>query len=54
MTNPEFRLAFDEAKARIRAMDLRYVEESDPVQQAILEIYIHLSLQTRYNDFDTH
>jgi len=54
MRNSSFRLAFDEAKKRIRAMDLRFVEEIDPVRQAILEIYVAMSLQTPYNDFDTH
>jgi hypothetical protein len=51
---PEFYLAFTQAKQRIRAMDLRYVEERDPVRQAILEIYVSLCLKTPYNDFDTH
>lgn len=54
MESAEFRQAFDEAKKRIRSMDLRFVEESDPVRQAVLEIYVSVSLQTRYNDFDTH
>jgi predicted GIY-YIG superfamily endonuclease len=52
--NPNFLSAFDEAKKRIRAMDLRFVEENDPVRQAVLEIYVAVSLQTPYNDFDTH
>lgn len=54
MESPDFRLAFIEAKKRIRAMDLRFVEENDPVRQAVLEIYVAVSLQTPYNDFDTH
>ena len=29
MLNPEFRATFDAAKARIRQMDLRFVEETD-------------------------
>ena len=51
---PEFYLAFTEAKKRIRAMDLRFVKETDPVRQAVLEIYVAVSLQTPYNDFNTH
>jgi len=51
---PEFAAAFAEAKARIRRMDLRYVEESDPLRQALLEIYVSIVLKTPYNDFDTH
>jgi hypothetical protein len=54
MESPEFRLAFDEAKKRIRAMELRFVEEDDPIRQAVLEIYVAVSLKTPYNDFDTH
>ena len=51
---PEFLLAFTEAKKRIRAMDLRFVAETDPICQAVLEIYVALSRHTPYNDFDTH
>jgi hypothetical protein len=54
MEGAEFRFAFDEAKKRIRAMDLRFVEEGDPIRQAVLEIYVAVSLKTPYNDFDTH
>ena len=50
----EFATAFKDAKQRIRAMDLRFVEESDPLRQALLEIYVAIALGTRYNDFDTH
>jgi len=52
--DPEFLAAFDEAKRRVRAMDVRYVEESDSLRQALLEIYASVALETRYNDFDTH
>jgi len=54
MQDPLFAMAFDAAKARIRAMDLRFVEETDPVRQALLEIYVALTLNTPYNDFDNH
>lgn len=54
MKDPVFRSAFEAAKARIRRMDRRFVEESDPVRQAILEVYVAVALQTPYNDFDTH
>ena len=52
--DPEFKLAFLEAKARVRAMDFRYVDEPDPVRQAVLEIYCAVALETPYNDFDNH
>ena len=44
--------AFLEAKCRVANMDIRYVEESDPVKQALLEIYVATVLRTRYNDFE--
>ena len=54
MENQAFIKAFTDAKARIRSMDLRFVEESDPTRQALLEIYVSVVLSTPYNDFDTH
>ena len=54
MQYPDFRAAFDKAKTRIRKMDVRFVEEADPVRQALLEIYVAVSLRTPYNDFRTH
>jgi predicted GIY-YIG superfamily endonuclease len=51
---PGFRDAFTEAKARVRNMELRFVEEADPLRQALLEIYVSVVLGTRHNDFDTH
>ena len=51
---PVFRRAFEEAKARIRAMDYRYVEEVEQNRQALLEIYCAVVLATPYNDFGTH
>lgn len=46
--------AFTAAKARIKAMEYRWVEEADPTCQCLLEIYASVVLQTPYNDFDTH
>jgi|ERR1051326_427935 hypothetical protein len=52
--NPIFGPAFDNAKRRVARMDIRYVEESDPVKQALLEIYVATVLKTRFNDFENH
>lgn len=49
-----FSTAFMEAKSRVARMDLRFVEEADPVRQALLEIYVATVLRTPYNDFDNH
>jgi GIY-YIG catalytic domain-containing protein len=54
MSDSEFRAAFERAKARIRAMEFRCVEETDPVTQCLLEVYAATALQTPYNDFDNH
>jgi hypothetical protein len=54
MENLIFVDAFSKAKARIRCMDVRFVEETDPTRQALLEIYTAVVLGTPYNDFDTH
>ncbi len=54
MLNPDFAAAIQEAKVRIRAMEYRYVEETDPIRQALLEIYCAVALDTPYNDFGTH
>jgi hypothetical protein len=44
MLNPDFAAAIQEAKARIRAMEYRYVEETAPIRQALLEIYCAVAL----------
>jgi len=54
MEDEKFVEAFNAAKARIRKMNLRFVEENDPVRQALLEIYVAVVLNTPYNDFDNH
>lgn len=52
--HPIFASAFCDAKTRVSNMDIRYVEETDPVKQALLEIYVSTVLSTRYNDFENH
>jgi hypothetical protein len=52
--DPEVIDAFTRAKARVRAMELRYVDETEPTRQALLEIYVSVALETPYNDFNTH
>lgn len=51
---PAFMNAFGAAKARIRRMQYRFVEEPDQTRQALLEAYCTIALDTPYNDFDTH
>ncbi|GAB3470220.1 GIY-YIG nuclease family protein [Polaromonas eurypsychrophila] len=54
MEDPGFAGAFLAAKARICDMELRYVEESDPVRQTLLEVYVAVVLDAKHNDFDNH
>ncbi len=54
MLDPAFAAAFTEAKERIRQMDVRYVEETHSLRQALLEMYVAVVLDTPFNDFDTH
>lgn len=51
---PDYADAFSAAKARIRNMDYRFVEENDQMRQALLEAYVCIALETPYNDFNTH
>ena len=43
-------------KQRISNMYIRYIGESDPIKQTLLEIYVAFMTNTnaKYNDFDTH
>ncbi len=54
LTDPEFKTVFEDARARIRMMHVRYVHEPEPLRQALLEIYVAFVTMAKYNDFDTH
>ena len=54
LSQPHFMKSYEEAKIRIRKMEVRFVGESDPVKQALLEIYVAVVSGAKYNDFDTH
>lgn len=54
MLDPKFVGEFLAAKLRISGMQVRFVEEADPVRQCLLEVYVALALKTPYNDFDNH
>ena len=49
-----FQRHFQEAKERVRKMSVRAVEVKDPIEQTILEVYIHLLLETPFNSFENH
>lgn len=47
-----FQVAFKAAKERILTFSFRYIEESDPLRQTLLECYVAIALNTRYNSFE--
>lgn len=51
---PHFKKAYEEAKQRIRKMQVRFVSEPNPLRQALLEIYVATVSESKFNDFDTH
>jgi hypothetical protein len=52
--DPVFAEAFRAAKVRIRAMHVRTANVSDPVTQALFEVYAAVALATPYNSFENH
>ncbi len=52
--DPAFGPVFIKQKQRVRNMEVRFVEESEPNRQALLEMYVAISLGTPHNDFDNH
>lgn len=54
LSESAFKAEYDRAKERIRQMDVRFVHEPDPLKQTLLEIYVAVAANAKYNDFDTH
>lgn len=54
LSDQKFLKVYQDAKERIRIMNIRWVHEPEPTKQALLEIYVSVVLETPYNDFDTH
>lgn len=52
--DPIFSPVFIEQKNRVRNMNVQFVSEPDPMRQALLEMYVAVSLGTPHNDFDNH
>jgi hypothetical protein len=53
LADPTFQAEYERAKHQIRGMNVRYVHEPDPVRQALLEIYVAIATEAKYNDFET-
>ena len=54
MNEESFAQAFSSAKERLCSMDIRFVEETDPLRQTLLEVYVAVALHTLFNDFENH
>ena len=54
LVDPQFSSEYENARDRIRRMHVRYVQEPKPLRQALLEIYVAVVVEAKYNDFDTH
>lgn len=57
--DPEFKKWFDATKETVRSMGIRVVEVTDPIEQAVFEVYAALELGTTreqggFNDFENH
>lgn len=55
----KFKKLFDTTKKTVRKMDIRIVEVTDPIEQAVFEVYTALELGTTreqggYNNFGTY
>jgi predicted GIY-YIG superfamily endonuclease len=53
MKDPAFNMAFQQAKAKIRRMEVRFVEVSDHNLQHLLELYASMELDSAHNKFET-
>ena len=57
--DPEFKKWFDATKESVRNMGIRVVEVTDPIEQAVFEVFAALELGTTreqggFNDFENH
>jgi hypothetical protein len=51
----EFIPHFDKARADVAAMDVQFIELSDPIARTLFEVYAALALDTvEFNSFETH
>ena len=55
----DFKPLYDQAKERVRSMQVRVVEVRDAIEQSVFEVYAALHLKTTrdpggYNDFENH
>lgn len=54
MLNAAFMEVFLAQKRRLRNLEFRFIEETNPTRQALLEIYVSEVCESPNNDFDNH
>jgi CO/xanthine dehydrogenase Mo-binding subunit len=54
MNDPAFYAAFATQLARVKAVEVRFVEVPDPIDQYLLELYAHIVYRLELDEFDSH
>jgi hypothetical protein len=49
----EFKQIYNDTKTRVSKMKIRSIGISDPIEQTLFEVYVHLELKTK-NEFNNH
>jgi hypothetical protein len=52
--SPAFIPIFAEVKSRVANWPVQFIEVDDPIVRTLLEVYVHVSLGTDLNTFETH
>ena len=53
--DPDFAAHFEEAKTRVRSMEVQFIELADPIERTLFEVYASLApATTEFNKFETH
>jgi hypothetical protein len=52
--DPEFKQIYEKMKKRVKKMQIKVVDVSDPVEQTFFEVYAALELKTPYNEWRNH
>ncbi|HEY9083706.1 MAG: hypothetical protein COA31_005470 [Flavobacteriales bacterium] len=50
----KFNKLFSKSKQQVAAMDIKYIEINNPIEQYLFELYVSEMLKTPYNDFENH
>jgi GIY-YIG catalytic domain len=54
-SDPDFAALFTATRARVRDMDVQFIEVNDPIVRTMFEMFVALVLDTvEYNSFETH